>query len=102
MQLSQNQNIFSEIFAAFTDSIQNLEYFEEKDQCQTRWKVFSLSKSEGLTEPIQMQLSQNENIFSEIFSAFTDSIQNLEYFEEKDQCQSWFLSEVKDCKSRFS
>ena len=47
-----------------------------------------------------MQLSQNENIFSEIFSTFIESIENLEYFEEKDQRQSWFLSEIKDCKKR--
>ena len=47
-----------------------------------------------------MQLSQNENIFSEIFSTFIESIENLEYFEEKDQRQSWFLSEIKDCQMR--
>ena len=47
-----------------------------------------------------MQLSQNGNIFSEIFSAFMESIENLEYFEQNDQGLRWFLSEIKDCKKR--
>ena len=33
-------------------------------------KLFSLSKSERLTEPIQMQLSPNQKIFSQFFTAF--------------------------------
>ena len=39
----------------------------------TRWKVFSLSKSECLTQPIQMQLSPNQKLFSEFFSPFPKS-----------------------------
>ena len=35
-----------------------------------RWQVFSLSKSECLTQPIQMRLSQNQKILSQFVSAF--------------------------------
>ena len=34
MQLSQNQKTFFGLFAAFTQSTKNLEYFEQKDQPQ--------------------------------------------------------------------
>ena len=37
----------------------------------TRWKVFSLSKSECLKQTIEMELSSNWKIFSEYFSPFT-------------------------------
>ena len=33
----------------------------------TRWQEFSLSKSECLTEPIEMQISPNRKTFSEFF-----------------------------------
>ena len=39
----------------------------------TRWKVFSLSKSECSTQPIQMQLSRNRKLFWELFSGFPKS-----------------------------
>ena len=32
-----------------------------------------------------MQLSENQKIFSEFFSAFLKSAQNFEYFEKKDE-----------------
>ena len=44
---------------------------------------YSLSKNECLTQPIQMQLSQNLKIFSKFFSASPESTYNLEYFEKK-------------------
>ena len=45
-----------------------------------------------------MQLSQNQKIFSEVFSAFPETRQNLEYFEKEDEPQRAFLSEIIDCK----
>ena len=39
----------------------------------TRWQVFSLCKSECLTQPIQMLFSQNQIMFSDIFSPFSES-----------------------------
>ena len=43
-----------------------------------------------------MQLSQNQKIFSEVSSAFPESRYNLKYFEQKDQPQRPFPSEIID------
>ena len=59
---------------------------------------YSLSKSKCLTEPIQMQLSRNQKIFSEFFSAFPKYSLNLEYFEKEDDPQRLFFSEYIDCE----
>ena len=61
----------------------------------TRWNVFSLSKSECLMKPIHMLWSQNQKIFSYIFSAFPESRQNLESFEKNYEPQKLFVSEIK-------
>ena len=53
-----------------------LKYLKSWDCFQnidTRWEVFSLSKSECLTQPIQMQLSNNQKKCSEFFSSFPES-----------------------------
>ena len=42
------------------------------------------------------QLSQNQKIFSEVFSAYPESLKNLKYFEQKDQPQGPFHSEIID------
>ena len=47
-----------------------------------------------------MQLSQNQKIFSRLFAAFSESKENFEYFEKKDEPQRWFLFEDIDCKKR--
>ena len=47
-----------------------------------------------------MQIYPNQKIFSEGFSAFPESANNLEYFEQKDQRQRCFLSEFIDYKKR--
>ena len=60
--------------------------------------ILSLSKSDCLTEPIQMQLPQNQKISSEFLSAFPESTLNLEYFEKEKEPQRLFLSEIIDCK----
>ena len=56
----------------------------------TRWKVFSLSKSQCLTQPIQMQLSPNQKIFSEAFSVLPECTWNFQYFEKKMSLKSDF------------
>ena len=58
----------------------------------------SPSKSECLTQPIQMQLSQNEKILSEFFVAFPESASNTEYFGKEDEPQRPFLFEIIDWK----
>ena len=80
----------------FLSSMWNLETVCE--HIGTQWKVFSIKKSECLTQPIQMQLSRNYNIFSWFFSAFSKSTENFEYFGTKDEPQRWFFSGIRDCK----
>ena len=63
------------------NSILNLETV-----CQdidTRWNVFSLSKSECSTQPIQRKFCRNRKLFSQFFSPFPKSKLHFEYFEEK-------------------
>ena len=50
----------------YLSSIWNLETLCQ--DTETPWKTFSLSKSKCLTQPIEMQLSRNREIFSEFFS----------------------------------
>ena len=57
-----------------------------------------LSKSELLTEPIQMQLSPNQKMFSEVFSAFLQSTWNWEYFGKGDEPHRRFISPITDFK----
>ena len=45
-----------------------------------------------------MQLSQNQEIVSQIFSASPDYTYYLEYFEKKYEPRKLFLSEIIDCK----
>ena len=47
-----------------------------------------------------MQLSQNEKIFAQFFSAFKKSTSSLKYFQEEDDPQKLFVSEIIDCKKR--
>ena len=49
-------------------------------------------------EPIQMQLSQNQNIFAGSFSAFHKPISSLEHFKKEDDPQRVFVSEIIDWK----
>ena len=65
----------------------------------TRWQVFSLSRSECFTQPIEMQLSPNQKIFSEFFSAFPESALKFRILWEKDNPQRLFVSEIKERKN---
>ena len=48
---------------------------------------YSLLNRDNLTQQIQMQLSQKENIFSQFLSAFLKSTLNIEHFQKKnDPC----------------
>ena len=66
----------------------------------SRWRVFSLGKSECLAQPIQMQLYQKIEIFYQFLSKFLKSTSSFEHFEKKDEPHRWFISEVIDCKER--
>ena len=47
-----------------------------------------------------MQLSPNVEKFSQLFSAFSESALNLEYFQKKDEPPTLIVSEVIECKRR--
>ena len=49
-------------------------------------------------QPIQMQWSQNEKIFSQLFAAFPASASKLEFFEKEDEPQRLLFSEIRDSK----
>ena len=47
-----------------------------------------------------MQLSQNQKIFSQFFSALLESTEKLKYFGTKDELPNLFVSEIIDYKKR--
>ena len=59
-----------------------------------------LKKSDCLTQPIQMVLSQNQKIFSRFFYAFPESTWNMEYCEQKDELQRLFVSQIINSKKQ--
>ena len=104
-------NLHSSVFVIYFDhsarkSAQKKFYFSSIWNLQTvseyidnQWNVFSLSENECLTQSIQMQFSQNQKIFSEVFSPFPKSTQKMKYFVEKDQPQRLLVSQIIDCKN---
>ena len=63
-----------------------------------RWQVYSLSKSECLTQPIQVELSQNQNEFSAFFPHFRNLHKFLNTLKKKVEPHMSFLSEIIDWK----
>ena len=55
---------------------------------------YCLGDRENLPQPIEMQLSKNRYIFSDIFTAFLKSIFDCEHFEKKDDPHSLRISEI--------
>ena len=49
---------------------------------------YFLLNTENLTQPIQMQVSKKQKIFSEFIAAFLKSSLNFEHFQEKDDSHS--------------
>ena len=45
-----------------------------------------------------MHLSQKQQTFSQVFSAFSEFRLNFEHFQEKDDPHSWRISEITDSK----
>ena len=60
----------------------------------------SLPKRDNLMQPIHMKLSQKLKTFSEFFNVFSKSRLNFEYFQEKDDADSLFISEATSCEKR--
>ena len=57
---------------------------------------YSRFNRENLMQPIQMQLSNKQKIFSGLFFAFLKSTLNFEHFQKKYDSHSWYISRVTD------
>ena len=60
----------------------------------------SLPNRDNLMQPIHMQLSQKLKIFFDLFSAFSKSRLNFEYFLKKDDAHILFICESTAYKNR--
>ena len=61
---------------------------------------YSLLNTDNLTQPIQMQLSQKQKIYSEFVSGFLKSILKFEHFQKKHEPHSSCVSEITDSEKR--
>ena len=66
----------------------------------TRWQVFSFTKSQCLTQQIQMQLFSNQKIFAKFFSAFLNVHKFLNTLKKKDEPKRLLSFKMKNCKKR--
>ena len=55
---------------------------------------YSLLYKDNLTQPIQILLSQKEETFSELLSAFSKSTLNFAHFQKKDDRHSGYISQI--------
>ena len=62
--------------------------------------MYSLPNRDKLTQPIQVELSQEQKTFSELFRASSKSNLSFEHFETKDGLRSLFICEAKACEKR--
>ena len=60
---------------------------------------YPLLNRDNLRIPIQIQLSEKKNFFSQLFAEFWKSLLNFEHFESKDDSQSFCGSEVTDSEN---
>ena len=61
---------------------------------------YSLLNRDNLMQPIHMQLSQKQKIFSKFFSQLLKSSLNFEHFQKKVDPHSWCISEITDSEKR--
>ena len=57
---------------------------------------YSLLNRDNLRRPIQMQLSQKQKTFSDLFAAFSKSRLNFQTFQKKDHPHNSCISEITD------
>ena len=60
---------------------------------------YSVLDRDNLTIPIQSQLWKKQEIFLKSFSAFSKSKLNFEYFERKDDPQSFCISAIAESEN---
>ena len=59
-----------------------------------------LLNRDNLRQPIQMQLSQKQKLFSQFFPVILKSRLNFEHFQKKDDHHSWYIAEITDSEKR--
>ena len=57
---------------------------------------YSLVNRDNLTQPVQMQLSRKQKIFSRFFPEYLKSSLNFEQFLKKDDPHCWCISEIRE------
>ena len=60
---------------------------------------YLLLHRENSRTPIQMQLSQNQNLFLSFFVSFLKSRLNFEHFDRKDDPHTFCISEITDSEN---
>ena len=53
----------------------------------------------NLTIPVEMQLSEKEKTFSQVFSSFMKCSLNFDYFETKDDAHRFCIFEITDSEN---
>ena len=61
---------------------------------------YSLFNRDNLTQPIWMQVSQIQTIFSKLFLDFWNLVQILNIFNEKDDSHSWGIAEITESEKQ--
>ena len=59
---------------------------------------YPVQDSENVSSPIQMHLSLEPKSFSDSFVPFLESTSNFKYFEQKDDHQTYFISDINECE----
>ena len=59
---------------------------------------YSLRNREEIPEPIQLQLFNKQNNFSQFFAAYLKSKSNFEHFEKKELAQVLCIFEMRYCE----
>ena len=62
-------------------------------------ETYPVLNRDKLTIPIQMQLSQKQNFFSQLFLTFLISRLNFEHFGTKDDPHRFCISEITDSEN---
>ena len=62
-------------------------------------KRYPVLNRDNLTTPIQMQLSQKQKNFSQLFAAFLKPRLNFDHFQTKYDPRSFCVSEITDSKN---
>ena len=59
---------------------------------------YPVQDCENLWSSIQMHLSLKPKIFSDLFVPFLESTSNYKHFEQIDDRNTYFLSEITECE----